>query len=306
MIIGIMSVYTFQPTGWSTLASFYGQMETEESFFDANSTTALLPVPELPETYTLVDDDRSYFTRLPSGLECFAGGTDLIKSGSSSTSACTCLTGYFGRDCGIPEPVWIACQEVNNCTDIKARKKPRRLIHGFNINHELEFFQVRLEEVGDVLDVIIVGESNLTAGGDPSPLYLLPELRKGYMGGFQHKIIHVFIDHFPERGLTDGWFADTFIRDYMGEEGLKRIKGFYFYCFLFPRNFLTRYFVCRYSRRWSIPVAGCRRDTRQERAALFKTVWRLSATNFLDFALVRLRILLETVGERIAVSGRRD
>ncbi len=224
MIIGIMSVYTFQRTGWSAFVGFYGQMEMDEGFSYGNSTA--VPLPELPETYTLVDDDRSYFTLLPNGLECFTGGTDLIKSGSSSSgSACTCLDSYHGRDCGIPEPVWYACQVVNNCTDMKARKKPRRLVHGFNINHELEFFQVRLEEVGDVLDVIIVGESNLTAGGDPSPLYLLPELRKGYMGAFQHKIIHVFIDHFPQQGLTDGWFADTFIRDYMGEEGLKRIKG---------------------------------------------------------------------------------
>jgi beta-1,4-mannosyl-glycoprotein beta-1,4-N-acetylglucosaminyltransferase len=99
--------------------------------------------------------------------------------------------------------------------------------------------------VGDVLDVVIVGESNLTAGGDASPLYLLPELRKGFMSGFQHKIIHIFIDHFPPEGLTDGWFADTFIRDYMGQEGLKRIKGSFpvsFYSSLFDiysKKFLT-------------------------------------------------------------------
>jgi len=226
MIIGIMSVYTFQP-GWSsTLTAFYATGEAEESY---NEVTIPILLPSLPETYTLLDDDRPYFTFLPNELNCFTAGTDLMKSSSSpSGSSCTCLAGYYGRDCGIPGPVWHACQALNNCTDFKPRKTPRRLIHGLNINHELEFFQVRLEEVGDVLDVVIVGESNLTAGGDPSPLYLLPELRKGFMSGFQHKIIHIFIDHFPPEGLTDGWFADTFIRDYMGQEGLKRIKG----CFL--------------------------------------------------------------------------
>lgn len=219
MIIGIMSVYTLQP-GWPTLTSLYASGEAEESYTDVMDPIIL---PALPETYTLVDDDRPYFTLLPNGLSCFTAATDLMKS--SNSNSCNCLAGYYGRDCGIPEPVWYACQALNNCTDFKLRKTPRRLIHGLNINHELEFFQVRLEEVGDVLDVIIVGESNLTAGGDPSPLYLLPELRKGFMGGFQHKIIHIFIDHFPPEGLTDGWFADTFIRDYMGQEGLKRIKG---------------------------------------------------------------------------------
>lgn len=219
-----MSVYRLQRTnGWATF-TFYGMSESGDLFSDATSPP--VPLPVLPETFTLSDDTRSYFTHLPNGLTCFTDGADLIKTSSNLKSdGCTCVTGYFGSDCGIPEPVWNSCRQLKNCSDFKARKTPRRLIHGFNINHELEFFQVRMEEIGDVLDVVIVGESNLTAGGDSSPLYLLPELQNGFMGEFQHKIIHVFIDHFPPQGLTDGWFADTFIRDYMGKEGLKRING---------------------------------------------------------------------------------
>lgn len=183
-------------------------------------------LPLLPESYTLTDDTREYFSLLPNGLSCFTEGTDMIRSVLKvQPTDCTCKNGYYGRDCGIPEPVWLSCQSVNNCSDMKQRNIPRRLIHGFNINHELEFFQVRLEEVGDVLDAIIVGESNLTAGGDPSQLYLLPELQKGFMRDYHHKIIHVLIGYFPPQGLTDGWFADTFIRDHMGKEGLKRIHG---------------------------------------------------------------------------------
>lgn len=241
MIVGIMSVYTFQGGGWSAFRTIYGILQ-EESFEY---------VPLLPETFTLIDDDRSYFTLLPNGLRCFTTGSDLIKSSlSSPTAGCTCLSGYFGRDCGIPEPVWVACQVVKNCSDMKPRRTPRRLIHGFNINHELEFFQIRFEEVGDVLDVVIVGESNLTAGGDPSPLYLLPELQKGFMSSFQHKIIHVFIDYFPPEGMTDGWFADTFIRDFMGEQGLKRINGNSFIYFIFyatPSFIASIYIATRYT-----------------------------------------------------------
>ena len=47
------------------------------------------------------------------------------------------LDSYFGREYGIPEPVWITCKEVANCPDLKATKNPRHLIHGFNMNHEL-------------------------------------------------------------------------------------------------------------------------------------------------------------------------
>lgn len=235
-----MSVYSFQRTNEWTNFVFYGISESGDVFADA--TTPPIPPPMLPETFTLQNDTRSYFTLLPNGMTCFTEGTDFIKTNSNSIlDGCSCVPGYFGRDCGIPEPVWYSCRQLANCSEFKARKTPRRLIHGFNINHELEFFQVRMEEIGDVLDVIIVGESNLTAGGDTSPLYLLPELQNGFMGEFQHKIIHVFIDHFPLQGLTDGWFADTFIRDYMGKEGLKRINGKY--KFRFSYSILNNFFV---------------------------------------------------------------
>lgn len=79
------------------------------------------------------------------------------------------------------------------------------MIHGVNVNHEVEFFEMRLEEVGEVVDILIVGESNMTAGGEPSPMYLLPKLQEGFMSHWQHKILHVFIDRFPPQGFADGW-----------------------------------------------------------------------------------------------------
>jgi len=185
-------------------------------------------LPKLPVTFTLhdPDDGRTYFTKRMDGISCFTAGT-LLNESVAFNSTCKCRQGFYGTDCGIPESVWeTACPFLpGKCSELKVREKPRRLIHGINVNHELEFFEMRLEEIGDVVDVLIVGESNITAGGDPSQLYLLPQLRQGFMSHFQHKILHVFIDHFPKEGYTDGWFADTFIRNYMGKEGLKRIKS---------------------------------------------------------------------------------
>jgi len=54
---------------------------------------------------------------------------------------------------------------------------------------------------------------------------LLPLLQQGFQQSYHQKILHVVIDRFPDEGLFDGWAADTFIRDYMGQQGLKRIRG---------------------------------------------------------------------------------
>lgn len=183
----------------------------------------------LPDTLTLTDDRTNYFIEIAPGLSCFREGSNLENTAiimhQQLNAACSCLPGYFGRDCGIPEPIWLSCIDDICQRRLVQRQTPRRLIHGINVNHELEFFEARLSEIGDVVDVLIVGESNTTAGGDTSELYLLPNLKRGFMEDYQHKILHVLIDKFPPQGLVDGWFADTFIRDYMGKKGLERIQG---------------------------------------------------------------------------------
>ena len=234
VIVGLTSVYKSTSTFQRAAQGFYdwsGVVSTAAET-DADVGLPVTVLPKLPETFTLHDseDERTYFTKRKDGVSCFTAGT-LLNESFVFNSACNCRSGFYGTDCGIPESVWeTACPSLpEKCSELKVREKPRRLIHGINLNHELEFFEMRLEEVGDVVDVFIVGESNITAGGDPSPLYLLPQLRQGFMSHFQHKILHVFIDHFPQKGYTDGWFADTFIRDYMGQEGLKRIQGIYLF-----------------------------------------------------------------------------
>ena len=87
---------------------------------------------------------RQYFHTLSSGALCYSEGTDLSRSSNS----CQCRTGYFGRECGIPAAVWYRTVENKyHRWKITPREIPRRIIHGLNINHETEFFQVRLEEL---------------------------------------------------------------------------------------------------------------------------------------------------------------
>ena len=71
----------------------------------------------------------------------------------------------------------------------------------------------------------IVCESNYTAHGDSKALSLLGRLQSGFLSNFHSKIIYVPLTDFPERGRSDGWFMDGYLRTYMGINGLDRIRG---------------------------------------------------------------------------------
>ena len=77
----------------------------------------------------------------------------------------------------------------------------------------------------DAVDIYIVCESNYTAHGDFKQLTLLQRLKSGYLSNFQPKIVYVPLTEFPELGRTDGWFVDRYMRNYMGINGLARIRG---------------------------------------------------------------------------------
>ena len=66
---------------------------------------------------------------------------------------CRCVDGYHGVDCGIPDVVWNSEQAID-WGRLRARRTPRRIIHAFNFNHEIEFFDIRMAEVGSLLSTI--------------------------------------------------------------------------------------------------------------------------------------------------------
>lgn len=143
---------------------------------------------------------------------------------------CYCRQGYYGPNCAIPEVVMTsACQTINNCKDIKARLKPRRIIHFLNFHFELDWVEVQLEELGDVVDVFVIGESNRTTSGEPNELLLLPKMKnEGFLKKYHSKILYVMIPstEFPQND-KGGFPADSFIRNYIGEKALANIEGSY-------------------------------------------------------------------------------
>lgn len=41
----------------------------------------------------------------------------------------------------------------------------------------------------------------------------------------RHKILYVFLNHFPEGGRQDGWIADDYLRTFLTQNGLSRVVG---------------------------------------------------------------------------------
>lgn len=98
---------------------------------------------------TLEDDEKSHHFQ-PVGIAplCYVEGTDVSATLSANSTVCLCRTNYFGRECGIPASVWHrTIHKKYDKWSLKPRKVPRRIIHGLNINHEVDFFRVRLEEL---------------------------------------------------------------------------------------------------------------------------------------------------------------
>ena len=62
--------------------------------------------------------------------------------------------------------------------------------------------------LANVVDIFVIAESNITAGGAAKPLRFFEAFRSGYLANFQHKILYVYQDHFPSGYVRDGWKAD--------------------------------------------------------------------------------------------------
>lgn len=41
----------------------------------------------------------------------------------------------------------------------------------------------------------------------------------------RHKILYVFLDHFPDGGRQDGWIADDYLRTFLTHNGMSRVVG---------------------------------------------------------------------------------
>ncbi|KAM3864700.1 beta-1,4-mannosyl-glycoprotein 4-beta-N-acetylglucosaminyltransferase [Diretmus argenteus] len=143
------------------------------------------------------------------------GGKRLVK--------CVCRPGWHGPYCGVPTMVYHS--NLPTKERLTPRETPRRIINAINVNHEFDLLHVRFHELAQAVDLFLVCESNFTAYGEKRPLSFLRMLFNGTYNYIRHKILYVFLDHFPEGGRQDGWIADDYLRTFLTRNGMSRVVG---------------------------------------------------------------------------------
>ncbi|XP_030002498.1 beta-1,4-mannosyl-glycoprotein 4-beta-N-acetylglucosaminyltransferase isoform X2 [Sphaeramia orbicularis] len=143
------------------------------------------------------------------------GGKRLVK--------CVCRPGWHGPYCGVPTMVYHS--NLPTKERLTPRETPRRVINAINVNHEFDLLHVRFHELAQAVDLFLVCESNFTAYGEKRPLSFLRLLLNGTYDYIRHKILYVFLDHFPDGGRQDGWIADDYLRTFLTRNGMSRITG---------------------------------------------------------------------------------
>ncbi|KAM4751250.1 beta-1,4-mannosyl-glycoprotein 4-beta-N-acetylglucosaminyltransferase isoform 2-T2 [Anableps anableps] len=136
---------------------------------------------------------------------------------------CVCRPGWHGPYCGVPTMVYHS--NLPTKERLTPRETPRRVINAININHEFDLLHARFHELSQAVDLFLVCESNFTAYGEKRPLSFLRLLLNGTYDYIRHKILYVFLDHFPDGGRQDGWIADDYLRTFLTRNGLSRVKG---------------------------------------------------------------------------------
>ncbi|XP_040844172.1 beta-1,4-mannosyl-glycoprotein 4-beta-N-acetylglucosaminyltransferase [Ochotona curzoniae] len=136
---------------------------------------------------------------------------------------CVCLPGWHGPSCGVPTVVQYS--NLPTKERLVPREVPRRVINAINVNHEFDLLDVRFHELGDVVDAFVVCESNFTAYGEPRPLKFREMLTNGTFEYIRHKVLYVFLDHFPPGGRQDGWIADDYLRTFLTQDGVSRLRN---------------------------------------------------------------------------------
>ncbi|XP_045635611.1 LOW QUALITY PROTEIN: beta-1,4-mannosyl-glycoprotein 4-beta-N-acetylglucosaminyltransferase [Ursus americanus] len=210
--------------------------------------------------FVLPEDTTEYFVRTKAGGVCFKPGTKMLEKpplgggprrkaeGADGSSArgpprhllsarerlgargprrkwveCVCLPGWHGPSCGVPTVVQYS--NLPTKERLVPREVPRRVINAMNINHEFDLLDVRFHELGDVVDAFVVCESNFTAYGEPRPLKFREMLTNGTFEYIRHKVLYVFLDHFPLGGRQDGWIADDYLRTFLTQTGVSRLRN---------------------------------------------------------------------------------
>jgi len=208
-----------------------GDEELSSKYMEQNFSIASRMRLSVTQFSKGVDD---FFEKVK-GMDCFIPGTNFQSS--EKKGSCVCYKSYRGTDCGIPIKVWDAHMEshYNTVTNeyirynwaetLKRRKgNQRRLIHALPVNLELDLFEARIATLYDVVDVFLIGESNMTNSGGSRELSFHRLLQSGWLKPYHDKIVYVFRGLPPPKGFDDGVYADAYMRFHLTRKGLMQLN----------------------------------------------------------------------------------
>jgi len=206
-----------------------------------NSTSSATETPPPPQFTYVGRNGSSIFSRIfrfdengselgsqflieTGDLTCFREGTNWIETNRTVGINCHCKPSWYGPSCSIPGIVQRSATQWSK-DGLTLRRTSRRIVNAFPLSFEFDMLELRLAELGDVVDIFLILESNYTAYGMPKKLNLLERLHNGTYSDFHFKIVYVLLDFFPPDARKDGWIVDGLSRNHIGTHGLPRIRG---------------------------------------------------------------------------------
>jgi Glycosyltransferase family 17 len=167
----------------SSIASYRFLLDVDGEFVGKNSSTSL-SMTSLTSIFSWRDDDGTDVTCFRPGVENQQDG-GLLGTQLRGSGRCRCRKGWYGRGCSVPEVVWRGGRLHPFPVDrLTLRHRPRRVVNAMPFNIEFDLLDIRLAELGDVVDVFLILESNFTQYGDHKPFKLRDKLRTSGCGGY--------------------------------------------------------------------------------------------------------------------------
>ncbi|KAH9380943.1 hypothetical protein HPB48_008396 [Haemaphysalis longicornis] len=142
------------------------------------------------------------------------------------SGVCVCLAGWNGPDCTFPDAVWDThiFHVWYAAGLIKRRARPRTVINGLILDHQLDLLEIRVKELGDAVDCYIIVESNYTYFGTASRSICRQPYMQGFLREYAHKIIPLAVTVF-DYGDANPWAPAKNLRSYLWQECQKQLNG---------------------------------------------------------------------------------
>ncbi|XP_042242722.1 beta-1,4-mannosyl-glycoprotein 4-beta-N-acetylglucosaminyltransferase-like [Homarus americanus] len=156
----------------------------------------------------LTDQQMSHYYSFLGKEFCVKEGT-LLKQ--SSEGNCICKVGWRGQRCGVPEVIqraeWMQNPELTK--NLQLKRRVRRVILVTPFSCEFDIFETNMNELDELIDAFVIGETNYTLCDTKNSPPLLNKLKNGWLKEYQNKIIYVPVN---DKHLKNSSFMQNLVQ----------------------------------------------------------------------------------------------